>query len=331
VSTSDSRIGALSADVLQRLSALDLDARARDVGLGIARALLEEELGCVLVYGPTFSGKTQAAVVARAAIDPSGEASLHTSAAILNTNAPLAPKDRSAQWQTWTDALRFKDTAPKLVVIDEAGSSACPNPPSGLDTAAASRLLSRWRDSGTKFIVIGHDPDRPSAWAAWLSNGASATCEAQTGVLRKTARTTEREAVDLPRDAKRNPIAAQNALGAQGAARMRQPVGNVLFVRTEEPRAVLDRVLAAVPSEARAALDDPERMLSVRNQIQIALALTSAAKGTHEERMLAWVEAYAPKFDRLLVSDVELKRMLVAAWPTHKDECLAEVRRALGI
>ncbi|MCK6552794.1 ATP-binding protein [Myxococcota bacterium] len=167
---------AASAQSTGVAAARELDPRAVENGREIADHLATSADACVMITGPSHTGKTQSAIAARRLLDPTGESSMHTSAAILLVNAKLVPSDRSALWQGWSDiAARHKDgRAPKLLVIDEAGSAPPPERPMSLEEAYAKKVLTTWREQGTKFIVIGHSAN-PSltAWAEWLS-GANA-------------------------------------------------------------------------------------------------------------------------------------------------------------
>lgn len=157
-------------------AARELDPRAVENGREIAEHLATSTDACVMITGPSHTGKTQSAIAARRVLDPTGEDSVHTSAAILLVNAKLVPSDRSALWQGWGDVVaRHKEARPpKLLVIDEAGSAPPPDRPMSLEEAYAKKVLSDWRAQGTKFIVIGHSAN-PSltAWAEWLSGAGT--------------------------------------------------------------------------------------------------------------------------------------------------------------
>lgn len=153
-----------------------LDPRAVENGREIADHLSQGPDACVMITGPSHTGKTQTAIAARRLLDPDGGRSLHTSAAILANNATLVPSDRSATWQSWGEVRARLDSgvAPKLVIIDEAGSRGPPSSPATLEEAFARQVLAGWRDAGTRFIVIGHSASPAlTAWAEWLSGPSS--------------------------------------------------------------------------------------------------------------------------------------------------------------
>jgi phosphohistidine phosphatase SixA len=207
-----------------------LDPRAQATGEALAEALTDGAAAAIV--GPSYSGKTQAAMAALRVLDPSGASTAHTSAAILNTNAPVAQADRSATWSSYSQLLeRFGETAPRFVVIDEAGSTAAPVQPVDLYQAKARALLSKWRDAGTTFVVIGHQlNDRLESWASWLGDGRFAVVDAPTGVVRPARAKLE------PQDRPANPVAEKNERGAQGRERMHRPLGNAFFARFDDDR-----------------------------------------------------------------------------------------------
>lgn len=187
-----------------------------------------------MIYGPSHSGKTQAAMVARALIDPDQDASFHTSAAILNTNTTVRIADRSATWQTWTELSEAveRDRLPKLLIIDEAGSSACPSQPFDFSMLRSKHLLQKFIDAGTKFIVIGHD-DRPgnlTKWAEWLS-GARGEYGALSPGREPTIRMVPKVDTEAAHQRGDNPVAKKNEVGAEGRGTMRTPPGNAAFFR----------------------------------------------------------------------------------------------------
>ena len=154
----------------------NIDSRARELGEQIGAHFREHDDRCVMITGAGHTGKTQSAMVVRSMLDPDGQSSIHTSAAIISTNSRLVPSDRSAKWQSWDRLLDFQkaDQAPALLIIDEAGSSLPPTSPIDLTQAIAKRVLSDFAARGTKFIVIGHTPNANlEAWAQWLSGDRS--------------------------------------------------------------------------------------------------------------------------------------------------------------
>ncbi len=202
-----------------------LDPRAAATGQAIAEAF--GATTCAAIVGPSHSGKTQAAMAALDAIDPSGAQTVHTSAAILNTNAPVAPSDRSATWSSF-DAIveRFREAAPRCVVIDEAGSSPAPVQPYDLAQARARALLTQWKDAGTKFIVIGHHlSETLEGWGQWLGAEGFTVVDAPTGTLR-----TRRARLEAGEPGA-NPVADKNVRGAEGRERLHRPLGNAFFAR----------------------------------------------------------------------------------------------------
>lgn len=212
-----------------------LDPRARAAGDAVAETLRGGDVRCVMLIGPGHSGKTQTAMAVREALDPTGTASLHTSAAILNHHARLAPSDRSARWQTWDDvaALVEAGVAPKVVVVDEAGASPAPNR-GGFDLRMAQtrRLLEGWAEAGTTFVVIGHtESENLRDWAALLGgpDGVGRCLSGGAGEVERPGRGVG--AVALPPD---NPVARKNEIGAENRGRMRTPPGNAAFFRGDQ-------------------------------------------------------------------------------------------------